>query len=48
MQQYPENSDRDADKLPTPSEGGKVSALALARRNQQLSLDLRCVPAETA
>ena len=48
MQQYPENSDRDADKLPTPSEGGKVSALALARRNQQLSLDLRSVPAETA
>jgi capsular exopolysaccharide synthesis family protein len=48
MQQHPDQPDRDSDKLPAPSEGGKVSALALARRNQQLSLDLRTLPSEPA
>jgi capsular exopolysaccharide synthesis family protein len=47
MQQFPDSPDHDADKLPAPSERGRVSALSLARRNQQMSLDLRTVPAES-
>ncbi len=41
QQNFPDKPDNDSDQLPTPSEPGKVSALAIARRNQQLSIDLR-------